>query len=91
MSNQFKPADFARYYKYDEYVTDLRRLIQAYPNLIEMYSIGKSYEGRDIWAVELTNRSTGAAADKPGFYIDANIHAGEVTGCATAMYTIAFC
>lgn len=90
MSEKLKAADFARYYKYQELVDDLRKLAATYPDLTSLYSIGKSYEGRDIWAIELTNKATGKAEDKPAFYIDANIHAGEVTGCATAMYTAAY-
>lgn len=90
MGEQLKAADFARYYKYEELVGALRTLAAAYPNLVDIYPIGKSYEGRDIWAIELTNKATGRAEDKPAFYIDANIHAGEVTGCAVAMYTAAY-
>ena len=42
-------------------------------------SIGKSHEGRDIWVATVTNIATGAAADKPAFWADGNIHAAELT------------
>ena len=60
----------------------------AFPTLMELESIGPSYEGRDIWGVTLTNQATGLAADKPGYHLDANIHAGEPTGSAVILYTI---
>lgn len=36
----------------------------------------------------ITDSSTGAPEDKPGFYIDAHIHAEEVATSHTALYTI---
>ncbi|HYG60770.1 MAG TPA: M14 family metallopeptidase [Symbiobacteriaceae bacterium] len=78
--------DFARYHRYDDLVYDLRQLAEAYPELTRLYSIGQSYEGRDLWCLEITNHATGDHADKPGYYVDANIHAGEVTGTACALY-----
>jgi murein tripeptide amidase MpaA len=80
--------DFSKYHRYDELVQHMRDLVQAHPGLARMYSIGKSFEGRDLWAVEITNHETGDHNDKPGYYIDGNLHAGEVTGTAAALYTI---
>ncbi len=80
--------DTQRYYRYDEIVAFLREATAAYPELVRAYSIGRSYEGRDIWMTEVTNTRTGPAADKPALYIDANHHAGEVTGSAVALYTL---
>ncbi|MDB4894778.1 MAG: putative carboxypeptidase, partial [Firmicutes bacterium] len=80
--------DFSKYHRYDELVQHMRDLVGAHPGLARMYSIGKSFEGRDLWAVEITNHETGDHNDKPGYYIDGNLHAGEVTGTAAALYTI---
>ena len=87
MANRVKyQAD--RYYDYQE-ITDLLKGWEAsHPQFMGISSIGKSFEGRDIWMATLTNRETGDAHGKPGFWIDANIHAGEVTGSAVALYTI---
>ena len=49
-------------------------------------SIGKSHEGRDIWVATVTNIATGAAADKPAFWADGNIHAAELTASTTVLY-----
>ena len=40
--------------------------------------VGKSEEGRDIWAMTVNNPKTGAALDKPGVYVDGNIHGNEI-------------
>jgi len=76
-----------RYHTYAELTAFVHALHEAYPQLCRVMSIGRSHEGREIWALEVTNAATGAPGEKPGYYIDANIHAGEVTGCATALYT----
>ncbi|CAM4452874.1 M14 family metallopeptidase [Paenibacillus tarimensis] len=40
-------------YTYKIMVRDLKKLEQAYPELIKTHSLGKSEYGRDIWAVDL--------------------------------------
>ncbi len=79
---------FDRYLKYDELGAALRALVEAHPTMAELGTTGCSYEGRDIWVVTLTNRSTGPAADKPAMYVDGNMHAGEVTGSMVCLYLI---
>lgn len=80
--------DFGRYYRYNELVEILRNLVEKYPKLARLRSIGKSYEGRDLWVMEVTNYDKGAADDKPAIWIDGNIHAGEVTGSIVCLKTI---
>jgi murein tripeptide amidase MpaA len=77
-----------RYLKYAEMTALLNAYAEAYPGLCTLAEIGCSSEGRSIWAVTLTNQATGPAGDKPGYLVDANTHAGEVTGGAAALYTI---
>ena len=80
--------DFTRYYRFDALVEQLRALVAARPNLAKLASIGQSLEGRDLWLVTLTNDDTGPALTKPGYWIDGNTHAGEVTGATACLYTI---
>jgi len=60
-----------------------------FPELIKSYPIGKTYEGRDILCLEITAPNA-PADEKPGYYVDANFHAGEVTGSAVALYTVSW-
>ena len=77
-----------RYYRYDAFTTILKQLVQEYPKLLSIESTGKSFEGRDIWVLTVTNQATGPAADKPAYWVDANIHASELAGGAAALYLI---
>ncbi len=77
---------FDQFLRYPALTQLLREFAEARPKLVNLASIGKSHEGRDIWLVTLTNQATGAAADKPGFWIDGNIHAAELTASTAVLY-----
>jgi len=66
----------------------LSALATAFPKLMKLESIGTTHRGRDIWAVTLTNPDTGPESDKPGFYLDAQIHAEEHATSAVALYAV---
>ena len=78
--------DFARFYRHDELVAMLRAMAAARPHLLELMSIGRSHEGREIWVAVVTHRATGAHADKPAFWADGNIHAAELTASTACLY-----
>jgi len=80
--------DFTRYYRPHEVEAALKSWVEEYPQLCALRSIGASYEGRPIWLMTLTNQATGADDEKPAFWLDANIHATEVTGCMGALHVI---
>jgi murein tripeptide amidase MpaA len=79
---------FDTYHDYDAMTAHLQALAAAYPDLCKLTSIARSFRGREVWFVELTNPKTGPALEKPGFYIDAQIHAEEHATSATALYAI---
>ncbi|HET9820990.1 MAG TPA: M14 family metallopeptidase [Burkholderiaceae bacterium] len=77
---------FDLFYRYEELTRLLFDYAAAAPGLVSVQSIGKSYEGRDIWLATLTNVETGPDTDKPAFWVDGNIHAAELTASTTALY-----
>ncbi|MFQ5568623.1 MAG: M14 family metallopeptidase [Rhodothermales bacterium] len=58
----------------------------AFPNLTHLYSIGETLQGTPLLVLEITNKATGDALDKPGYYYDGNIHAEELTGAEVALH-----
>jgi murein tripeptide amidase MpaA len=80
--------DWKHYHNHAETTALLKQFAAAYPGLCKLTSIGKSFQGKDIWCLEITNPATGLAAEKPGMYIDGNTHAGEVSGAETCLYMI---
>jgi murein tripeptide amidase MpaA len=79
---------FDKFYRYEELNALLRDFAEEHPRLFKLESIGRSFEGRDIWLATITNFETGPDTEKPAFWIEANIHASEVTGSAAALHLI---
>ncbi len=48
------PAGEEKFHTYDEMYSEFNELAQKNPNLVTIFSIGKSYEGKDIWALKIT-------------------------------------
>ena len=85
MNTTFK---YDHYYKYEELKTNLEYFKNNYPDLVDLKVNVITEEGRNQYAVILSNIKTGEATNKPALYIDGNIHAGEVTSSMCAMHTI---
>ncbi|MCK6485384.1 MAG: peptidase M14 [Phycisphaerae bacterium] len=81
------PLSFNRYYNYEEMTGALRTLVAAHPELLTMKSIGKSFQGRDLWLLTLNNPRTGPDREKTAMYIDGNIHGNEVQAAEVVLYT----
>ncbi len=78
--------DFNHYFRNEEIEEVLTSWVSQFPELAEMQSIGTSYEKRPIWLLKLTNRKTGPDLEKPAVWLDANIHATEVSGTTVIMH-----
>jgi hypothetical protein len=76
--------DFDRFLRYDELTSWLHELVAAHPDLLAIESYGTSHEGRDLWLVTATDAATGAHDTKPAHWVDASIHAVELTGTVAA-------
>ena len=63
-----------------------KKIAAAHPDLAKLESIGKSFQGRDIWCLTITDFKKGEAGKKPAMYIDGNIHSNEVQGSEFALY-----
>ncbi|KOF04215.1 peptidase M14 [Roseivirga seohaensis] len=78
---------FNRYYTSEGLAELSKKIAAAHPDLVKRISIGKSYEGRDLWMLQITNFKKGIADRKPGYYIDGNIHSNEIQGAEISIYT----
>lgn len=82
------PLRFDHYYTLDQIYEAVRAINQAYPEMTKLEETGKSEEGRPIYALTLNNPKTGPALDKPGIYIDGNIHGNEIQGGEICLYLL---
>ena len=77
-----------RYYDYEEMTKVIHDLVDAYPELLTLESLGKSELGREMWMITLNNPKTGPASEEPAMYIDGNVHGNEVQATETVLYSI---
>lgn len=73
-------------YTFAELESQLAKIAETYPDITELYSIGTSWQERDLWCMEITNKAV-PAEEKTGIGVFANIHGGERESAASAMYT----
>jgi carboxypeptidase T len=72
------PAADSAYHNLEETMEVLRGLAAAHPAETSLFSIGKSVEGRDIWALRINPAEKGATPSaRPGAFFMANHHARE--------------
>lgn len=86
-----QPLDFpsadSRYHNYAEMNTEINQRIAAHPNLISKRVIGKSYEGRDIIAVKISDNVT-VDENEPEVLFTHHQHAREHLTVEMALYLI---
>ena len=81
------PAKDSRYHNYPEMVAEIMAAQSAYPDLVKVSSIGKSYKGRDIWIAEVTGHVS-VDTPKPEVLVDALHHAREHLTTEQALYLL---
>ena len=80
------PLRFDRYYTNEDVVEALKLLHTTFPQLTKLEIIGKSEEGREIYALTINNSKTGETLTKPGVYVDGNIHGNEIQAGEVCLY-----
>jgi hypothetical protein len=79
---------FDRYLRDDELTAWLHSVAAANPGLVTVEQYGTSYEGRPLWLVTITDHTTGGHDTKPAHWVDASIHAVELTATVSACYLV---
>ncbi len=86
---EYSPGESLDFNKYhaEEVITEwMERWAEKYPDLVDLYKVGESFEGRSIWQMTFTNKKTGTDTEKPAAFFEGGRHSGEVTGTECVMY-----
>ncbi len=67
---------------------EIFNLSSQHPDIMKVISIGKSWEGRDIWAVKISKNVSYEDPDKPEVLFDSNHHAREWLTIELALFII---
>jgi hypothetical protein len=74
-----------KYHTYQELSAALKAAAAAHPDLARVVSIGKTREGRELWAVELGNAKGVPLAERPALLVAASFEADHLVGSEIAL------
>jgi carboxypeptidase T len=81
------PTNMSGYHNLPEMVAEIQKAEADYPDLVDVFSIGKSYQGRDIWAAKISDNVHDDESE-PEVLIDALHHAREHLTVEQALATL---
>ena len=81
------PAGDAGYHDYAEMVADIQQTASLHPDIFSVFSIGTSYEGREIWVGKISD-NVGVDEDEPEALFTHHQHAREHLTVEMALYTL---
>jgi len=85
-SRHQRPADFFDdFQKYEDILSYTESLVTQYNDWLELLVAGRTYEGRNIYAVKL---SVNNLPNKPGLHFQAQVHAREWLASPSLLYSL---
>ena len=83
-ADDFPPADSA-YHNYAEMSSEIAAVAANYPSIASRFSIGKSYENRDIWALKISDNVASDESEPEVLFVGQH-HAREHLTVEMALY-----
>lgn len=82
-------VDF-NYHDYNRMTSLLKSMNDTYPDLVQLYSIGKSVQGRELWVMLVSRNPRTNPLLKPNVKYVANMHGDESVGRELMLHLIAY-
>ncbi len=82
----FPPSD-ANYHDYAEMLAELQQAAADHPTIFQLFSLGQTYEGREIWAGKISDNVT-VDENEPEILFTHHQHAREHLTVEMALYTL---
>ena len=70
------PASMSGYHNWPELVGEIKQAAVDYPDIVSVFTIGRSYQGRDIWMAKVSD-NVADDENEPEVLVDALHHARE--------------
>lgn len=87
ISARADPLNTTAYHSWDEMVVELNQIAADHPDITYLTSLGKSWEGRDIWAMKVSDNPL-MEEDEPEIYYNAMHHAREWLTLEMCLYLL---
>jgi hypothetical protein len=81
------PAGFGHFHTYPEVKAAIDSAVANHPGIARSFSIGRSYQGRQIWAIKISD-NVSSDENEPEVFINAQIHARERAPNELALFMI---
>lgn len=82
--------DFSKYHHYDDLTKFLHDMVEKYPEISKLHTIGKSVNNRDLLAIQITDNVEGVEPGEPMFKYVGNMHGNEAVGREILIYLIQY-
>jgi len=82
-----KGANLGEYHSHAEITARLQGYAATYPDLTQLVNIGNSTNGRELWAIQITD-NPGVEEDEPEFKYVSTMHGDEPVGTELCLYLI---
>ena len=79
------PAGYEGYHTYAEVGADVAAVAAAHPDIVQRFSIGQSYLGRQLWAAKISD-NVAVDEDEPEVLFDGGTHADEHMGVEMTLH-----
>ncbi len=79
MHEHISDKDLAAYPSFKEIESKLKEIAQINPNIVKLFSIGKSVEGRDLWVLKISDNVNVDEVEPEIKYIS-SMHGDEIVG-----------
>jgi hypothetical protein len=81
-------AESGKYHSYQELTAALNATVAAHKDIARLVSVGKTGQGRDIWAVEIANPAGVPVEQRPALLVAGNFEGDHVVGSELALATV---
>ena len=79
------PKGWEGFHSYTELTTEIANVAAAHPDIVKVFSIGKSYKGRELWAVKVSD-NVGVDETEPEVLFDGSHHSDEHMGVEMTLH-----
>jgi len=80
----------SQYHSYNEVVAMIHNISLSHPDIVRVFFLGKTYEGRDMWAVKVTDKPGTTEKREPEVLYIGIHHAREWSSVEGVMYFLHF-
>jgi hypothetical protein len=79
------PKGWEGFHSYTELTSEVQAVASAHPDIVSLFSIGKSYKGRELWMAKVSD-NVAVDEPEPEVMFDGTIHADEHMGVEMTLH-----